>query len=89
MRRALWDLAARLKKKARVYRRVARDPRTPRVSRLLILGALAYLLSPIDIIPDAIPVLGQLDDLIVVPLMVAVALWFVPADVVADAEREH
>lgn len=68
-----------------------RDPRVPTVARVLIVVAIAYAVSPIDLIPDFIPVLGYLDDLVVLPLLVWLALRMVPEsvwrDCVAAAER--
>ncbi len=83
LRRA-WDGA---KREVDVYRRVLCDPRTPRLPKFLLGLAVAYLVSPIDLIPDCIPVLGHLDDLVVVPGLVGAALWLVPKVVVADARR--
>jgi uncharacterized membrane protein YkvA (DUF1232 family) len=57
---------------------VARDPRVPWYARLFIGVVVAYALSPIDLIPDFIPVLGYLDDLILVPLGLALAVRMVP-----------
>lgn len=57
---------------------VAREPQTPVLPRLLALLFAAYALSPIDLIPDFIPVIGYLDDLIVVPLGFALVLRFTP-----------
>ena len=74
-----------LKREIVFYRNVIRDPRTPAVARWCVRAAAAYLLSPIDLIPDFVPVLGQLDDVIVVSLLLAIARHFVPADVL----REH
>jgi uncharacterized membrane protein YkvA (DUF1232 family) len=71
----------KLKEKVRYFRCIALDSRTPRVSKFLILAALAYLVSPIDLIPDFIPVLGQLDDLVIVPALVWAALLLVPLEV--------
>ena len=75
-------------REAATWRLVIADPRTPRPARWLIGGALAYALSPIDLIPDAIPVLGQLDDLIVVPVLLWLALRFVSPHVVDDCRRQ-
>ena len=62
----------------------ARHPRTPWYARLLVAVVVAYALSPIDLIPDFIPVLGYLDDLILVPLGIALAIRLVPNDVLAE-----
>ncbi|MEQ8659682.1 MAG: DUF1232 domain-containing protein [Gammaproteobacteria bacterium] len=71
----------------------ARDPRVPRATRLLVLLVVAYALSPIDLIPDFIPVIGLLDDLVLVPLGLALAIRLIPAGVWADcrarAAQEH
>lgn len=58
-----------------------RDPRTPRRCRWLLRLAIVYLLSPIDLVPDWIPLLGQLDDVLIVPLLVWLAMLGVPAAV--------
>jgi uncharacterized membrane protein YkvA (DUF1232 family) len=74
----------RIVREARFYRRVATHPRVPLASRLLLGAALAYLVSPVDLIPDWIPVLGQLDDLLIVPALVFLALQFIPRPVLAE-----
>lgn len=66
----------------------ARDPRTPWYARALALLILTYALSPIDLIPDFIPVLGQLDDLILVPAGLWLALRLIPPEVMSSARRE-
>jgi uncharacterized membrane protein YkvA (DUF1232 family) len=66
---------------------VARDPRTPWYAKLVAGAVVAYAFSPIDLIPDFIPVIGYLDDLIIVPLGVALAIRLVPPDVVAECRR--
>ncbi|HEU4620767.1 MAG TPA: DUF1232 domain-containing protein [Burkholderiaceae bacterium] len=63
----------------------ARDPRTPRLARWWIVLVVAYALSPIDLIPDFIPVLGLLDDLVLVPIGIAIALKLVPPQVLAES----
>jgi uncharacterized membrane protein YkvA (DUF1232 family) len=66
----------------------ARDPRTPWAARLLIATIVAYALSPIDLIPDFVPVLGLLDDLVLLPAGIALALRLVPAGVMADCRAQ-
>ncbi len=62
----------------------AKDPRTPWYAKLIVAGCVAYALSPVDLIPDAIPVVGLIDDLIFVPLAAALAVRFIPAQVLAE-----
>lgn len=65
-----------------------RDPRTPWWFKLLAFGLVAYALSPIDLIPDFIPVIGLLDDAIIIPLGVLILLRLLPRDVrISSAER--
>jgi uncharacterized membrane protein YkvA (DUF1232 family) len=63
---------------------VARDPRVPWYARLFVGMVVAYALSPIDLIPDFVPILGYLDDLILIPLGIALALRMVPPPVLDD-----
>lgn len=65
-----------------------RDPRTPWYAKGVALLVVAYALSPMDLIPDFIPVLGYLDDLVIIPLGVAVAVRLVPTDVLAEARAK-
>src|SRR3954464_11895344 len=62
----------------------ARHPETPWYAKLVVAGCVAYALTPVDLIPDAIPVVGFIDDLIFIPLAIAFAVRFVPAPVLAD-----
>jgi uncharacterized membrane protein YkvA (DUF1232 family) len=61
-----------------------RDPRTPWLAKAVALAVAAYALSPIDLIPDFIPVLGYLDDLIIVPLGILLAVRLIPAALMAE-----
>jgi uncharacterized membrane protein YkvA (DUF1232 family) len=71
----------------------ARDPRTPWYARAAAILVAAYALSPIDLIPDFIPILGYLDDLLIVPLGILLVVRLIPADVLEEhrmsvAERQ-
>src|SRR6266540_4194489 len=61
-----------------------RDPRTPWYAKVVAVCVVAYAFSPIDLIPDFIPVLGYLDDVIIVPLGIMLALRLIPAEVMAE-----
>ena len=78
--------ARELKQQTLVVYFAARDPGTPWHARLLALAVAAYALSPIDLIPDFIPVLGYLDDLIIVPLGLMLVLRLVPEDVLLRSQ---
>jgi len=62
----------------------ARDPRVPWYAKAVAAAVAAYALSPIDLIPDFIPVLGYLDDLIIVPLGILLTIRLIPSDVMED-----
>jgi len=65
-----------------------RDPRTPWLARVWVLLVLAYALSPIDLIPDFIPLIGYLDDLVLLPLGIALAIRLIPAEVLDEARQK-
>lgn len=66
----------------------ARDPQTPLSVRVLAVAVAAYALSPIDLIPDFIPVLGYLDDLLIVPLGLLLVIRLLPPQVLDSARRK-
>lgn len=76
-----------VKREIEVYRRVLKDDRTPKFAELFLGLAIGYLLLPFDIIPDFIPVIGQLDDLIIIPALVVIALKIVPKEVIEDCRK--
>lgn len=78
------EVARRLKREVVALWLAARDPRTPLAAKIVAAGVAAYALSPIDLIPDFIPVLGLLDDLIIVPAGIWLALRLVPADLMEE-----
>jgi len=84
----LKERARRLKAETYALYLVVRDPRTPWFAKLLAGGVVAYALSPIDLIPDFIPVLGYLDDLLLLPLGFWLAIKLVPTEVMQDCRRQ-
>lgn len=78
------NLARNFRRELLVYQRVWRDPRTPKTARIFLGLAVGYLLMPFDLIPDFIPVIGLLDDAIIVPGLVYAALRFAPCGLVAE-----
>jgi uncharacterized membrane protein YkvA (DUF1232 family) len=62
----------------------ARDPRVPWYAKVLAMAVAAYALSPIDLIPDFIPVFGYLDDLVIVPLGILLVVWLIPAPLMGE-----
>lgn len=79
--------ANRLKSEAQVLMRAYTDKRTPVAAKILIGLTVGYLMSPIDLIPDFIPVLGFLDDVVIVPLLISISIKLVPAIVLSDARQ--
>lgn len=80
-------IAGRLKVELAYYKCLAAHPKTPKLSRILLGAAIAYFLTPIDIIPDFIPVVGHLDDLLIIPGLVWLATRLVPAEVAASCRQ--
>ena len=80
----LRDWARGLKRDLRTIGLAARDPRVPLLAKVVALAVTAYALSPIDLIPDFIPVLGLLDDVLIVPAGLWLALRLIPAPLVAE-----
>jgi uncharacterized membrane protein YkvA (DUF1232 family) len=83
----LKQAARKLKNEVTVLCVVYRDARTPWYAKALIAVLIAYSLSPIDLIPDFIPILGYLDDLILIPLGISLAIKLVPGDIYDEARH--
>ena len=88
MREILLGLGRRFRDEIGVYRSVVADPRCPRLARWTLGGAMAYALSPIDLIPDFIPVLGYLDDVILLPAAIVLCVRMIPAPVLEECRSE-
>jgi uncharacterized membrane protein YkvA (DUF1232 family) len=87
------QIARSFKRELVVYQRVLQDERTPVAAKLFLALAIGYLCMPFDLIPDFIPVVGHLDDAIVIPALVFAALNLVPREIVSEHReqviREH
>ena len=81
------ERAQRLKTDLFALYLAARHPETPWYAKLVVAGFVAYAVTPVDLFPDAIPVLGIVDDLIFVPLAIAAAVRLVPAPVLAECRN--
>jgi uncharacterized membrane protein YkvA (DUF1232 family) len=80
-----WKRWARtIKRDAHALYLASRDPRVPWYAKAVAIAVAAYAASPIDLIPDFIPVLGYLDDLFIVPLGIALVVWLIPPDIMAE-----
>jgi uncharacterized membrane protein YkvA (DUF1232 family) len=84
---ALRARARALKQETHALYFAARDARTPWFAKLLVAAIVGYALSPIDLVPDFIPVLGVLDDLLLLPLGIAWAIRMVPPQVLAESRE--
>jgi uncharacterized membrane protein YkvA (DUF1232 family) len=71
-------LTKQLKKEFDVYRLVLKHPDTPWIAKFFLGMAVGYLLLPFDLIPDFIPLVGQLDDAVIIPILLYLALLFIP-----------
>lgn len=74
-----------LKSELKVYRLVLEDRRMPTAAKLVLSLAVGYLLLPFDLIPDFIPIVGHLDDAVIVPALVIVAVKMIPREVLDEA----
>jgi uncharacterized membrane protein YkvA (DUF1232 family) len=85
MRARLKDWARSIRRDAHAVYLAARDPRTPWDAKALAACVAGYALSPIDLIPDFIPLLGYLDDVVIVPLGILAVVKLVPPNVMAES----
>ncbi len=80
-------LGKRVKREIKVYQLVAKDKRTPRLAKIVLGIAVGYALLPFDLIPDFIPILGYIDDAIILPILFVVAMKLIPKEIVEDHRR--
>ena len=88
---AVWEkgeeLARSFKRELTIYQRILADSRTPVQAKIFLGLAVGYLCMPFDLIPDFIPVIGHLDDVIIVPALVYLGLRLIPSELVAEHRR--
>jgi uncharacterized membrane protein YkvA (DUF1232 family) len=82
------DLARSFNRELATYQRVLADSRTPVRAKIFLGLAVGYLCMPFDLIPDFIPVIGQLDDAIIIPALVFAALRLVPREIVSEHREQ-
>lgn len=85
---SLRDWARRIKRDGVTLWFARKHPRTPWTAKALAVFVVAYALSPIDLVPDFIPVLGYLDDVLLLPVLMWLTLRLIPADVLADCRAQ-
>lgn len=83
-RQLLTTLVKKFTNEIGLYRRILAHPRCPRVTRICLGAAVAYALSPIDLIPDFIPILGYIDDAVILPILIYIALKSVPRELIEE-----
>jgi uncharacterized membrane protein YkvA (DUF1232 family) len=84
----LKQIAAQLKVEFDFYRRLQQHPQTPMFAKALLWLAIGYLLMPFDLIPDFLPVIGQLDEVVIIPLLLYLALKLTPDNIKAACRVE-
>ncbi len=77
----------RIKKEVKIYQAVLKDRRTPLLAKVFLGLAIGYILMPFDLIPDFIPIIGQLDDFIFATLFIFIALKFIPKHVIQEHRK--
>lgn len=84
LRQKIKEIAAKLKSEFEFYKRLQQHPQTPALAKFFLWLAIGYLLLPFDLIPDFIPVLGQLDEVVIIPILLYCALKCTPQQVIDD-----
>ena len=84
----LKSLAKQIKQEFEVYRLVLKHPETPFLAKIFLGLAVGYLLMPFDLIPDFIPIIGQLDEVVVIPILLYLALLFIPKHIIQSCREQ-
>ena len=84
----LKEIVAKLKAEFAFYKRLQQHPQTPKLAKALLWLAIGYLLMPFDLIPDFLPVIGQLDELVIIPMLLYWAIKLTPPHIIAACKSE-
>jgi len=84
----LKDWARRMKRDTLALYLARREPRVPRLAKVMAMATAAYAMSPIDLIPDFIPVLGYIDELIILPLFIYLTIRLIPPDIMVELRAQ-
>jgi uncharacterized membrane protein YkvA (DUF1232 family) len=85
----LKKIATQLKAEFDFYRRLQQHPKTPKLAKALLWLAIGYILMPFDLIPDFLPIIGQLDELVIIPFLLYIALKLTPQDIILACRAEE
>ena len=81
-------LARVFKQEVTVYKLVLKDDKTPMFGKIFLALAVGYALIPFDLIPDFIPIFGQLDDIVIVPLLIVISLKLIPREIIDKYRKQ-
>ena len=81
-------IASKLKAEFAFYQRLQQHPNTPKLAKFCLWMAIGYLLMPFDLIPDFLPVIGQLDELVIIPFLLYCALKLTPQIIIAECRGD-
>lgn len=88
IRQKIRNSAKKLKSEIKVYKLVLKDKRTPVSAKIILGSAMGYLFLPFDLIPDFIPVIGHLDDAVIVPGLIYFALKLIPKEIIEEHRNQ-
>ncbi|MBA3724814.1 MAG: DUF1232 domain-containing protein [Candidatus Levybacteria bacterium] len=84
LKNKLKTIGRNIKNEIKVYQAVIKDKRTPMLGKIFLGMAVGYFFLPFDLIPDFIPIIGHLDDIIIIPALVIIALKIIPREIVEE-----
>lgn len=88
LKNQLKTIGRNVKNEIKVYHAVIKDKRTPILGKFFLGMAVGYFFLPFDLIPDFIPIIGHLDDIVIIPALVVIALKIIPREIVEEHRRK-